>query len=534
MNTNLNTDFDPIESRIAQTLNHQAKDMIVQGAPDDAWNKAQAGRRRVRRARQGVSMLCALAMLSAGFGVYKWQTKPQPTEVTFGEESDLHLIPTWLPDKVEVHLQDGTGGEIYSDPSDTSIWRSEKQMVSLSWNTQPGYGNKETLEKALEQVAKNGSPDGQWMSWYANEINVQLSVVPSLPPIELAKLANSVRTDSASHVASIPTPPEGLTLRYSGPAKALTPTRQWWMGNVNVNSDGKSGVQISAVLPSPLNVELFGEGGDQFGAAASGTEVSVRGHVGKLVSSTFQGRTDFYVRWFESGWMVSIFGGSKENVLQVANGMKVATQQEWDAFPRMGPGGSVPVDPGERRKATEVAATVDVGSSELKVFAGDLITENGCVNIKLKGTGDKDEFCLKPTGKPVLWSGVRTISGKKSVVAIVDLHVDSVALTKESGDASTQIISARSIDDETPAGFVVDTTTEGDKYTWLGVVALPFDGDSPGRIEAFFNTEFDRDAPSGEAPDVDADPNAEAAAGSDTNEEYDAPLKSLGRFEVAN
>jgi hypothetical protein len=529
MNSDFNTDFDPIETRVFETLNRQVENTIVHAAPDEAWNKAQAGRRRVRRARQGVSMLCALAMLSAGFGVYKWQTKPQPTEVTFGEESDLHLIPTWLPEGTKMMLQDGVNSG-WSRPGETTVWRSGKQVVTLESNTSPGQGSGSSLEQALSLAKADSAEQGQYANWKVDAVNVTLSVAPRVSVEEFERLAKSIEISADNQIARLSVPPLNLPVTYSGPSKSLQPRRQWYMSALAI-----SDISIFANLPSPVSEQAYGspESRGQFDKSES---IEIGGHSGQLSSYEYNNHVTNVVTWAESGWDVQVHGSDKANILKIANGMKLATQQEWDDFPRMNQfsGGPVYASPEERRKATEVAATIEVGSGELKVFAGDLITEDGCVNIKLKGTGDKDEFCLKPTGKPVLWSGVRTIGGKKSVVAIVDLHVDSVALTKESGDASTQIISARSIDDETPAGFVVDTTTEGDKYTWLGVVALPFDGDSPGRIEAFFNTEFDRDAPSGEAPDVDADPNAEAAAGSDTNEEYDAPLKSLGRFEVAN
>jgi hypothetical protein len=461
-------------------------------------------------------------VLSSGFGLYKYQTRSVPTEVSFGEESDLHLIPTWLPDGTKLTLEDYVGTQMYGQPGETSVWRSGKQVVTLSSNQAPGQGSGSSFDKAMAAV-KTQTQDGQYADWKVDSVNVILSARPSIPTEDFIRLAQSVAIDS-ERGAKLAAAPLGLPLTFSGLAKELMPTRQWSMWALNPT--GGQGISISALLPSSAANRAYGDSDIQ--AVPPSEVTTVNGHDATVATITNGALKTAFVSWSQNGWNVQVWGTSRDKILKVANGLKVATQQEWEDFPRMNRGGSVHVDPIERRKALDVAATVPVGSGELTLIAADLISEKGCVNMKLEGTGQKDEFCLKPSGKPVLWSAVRTVGGKKSVVAIVDLHVDSVTLTSEGGDASTQIISAKTISDETPAGFVVDTSVEGDKYSWLGVAVLPFEGDSPGRIEPYFNTEFDRDAPSAEADPTggpDGDPSTD-------EDEYDAPLKSLGRFDV--
>ena len=345
-------------------------------------------------------------------------------------------------------------------------------------------------------------------------------------------------------------PPAGLPEVFHGDPDKLAPWDGWFLWPKTNNP--RENISISAILESPVYNDIFDDK-PRFGTFLR--VVSIRGHDAQLISYPSQSLsggkgatkpvTRFEVSWAERGWHLSVGGEIEESVLGLAASLQDATDDQWAKNNKM-ERVPTPPTPDERRVANEASVSVATPGGDLKIRAGDLVTAEGCVNLVFEKVSGKDEKqCVKTTGSPVLWSGVREIGGKRVVLAVVDLHVDAVTLTTDTGAVSTQIVSSLTLDTVQPDGFVVDTAVTGGDYRcrWIGVVALAFDGDSPGQIEAFTNTEQDRDALPGlveadtdtGSPAVDVERTSDiSASGTDVDDAapFDRPLKSLGRFPV--
>jgi hypothetical protein len=550
----MNTDLDKaIEQHVHASLERAVSRTSIPATSDAAWGRAQRESRRRRRTRMTTSLLAACALLATMFGVYRATDIRKRNVAQTGAVERLRLVPTWMPDGVTLRLQDGFYSSGQEPQRNLVVWRQGDRRISVTSlvTTDPRYLNPQTLDLALVRLRKE-SAVGQYASWLSDGVGLDASIEPALPWAEFEAILRSITVDPATKFVSPGSMPANYKEVFRGDAKAVWPVDSWYMWPQQ-NYD--QGVSVSAIKRSVINREVYGDAQDRTGFEVV-DEVEIRGRKVKLCGSKAieigvnvsapEKPTRFGLSWSERGWDVNVSAASKDAVLKVARGLRDATDQEWADFPSYNRGGiNTQATPAERRKATSLAATIETGAGDIKVRAGDLVTAEGCVNLVFTGIGKDEKLCVKPSGKPILWSGVREVGGKKVVLAVVDLHVDSVMLTGKDEPVRPDIISSLSIDDAVPTGFVVDVSEDGATYQWIGIVALPFEGDKPGDLEAFSSTEFDRDAPS-ELVDTDADLGSDTAspepesgsaeAGSaDVDEpfvEYDMPLKSLGRFPV--
>jgi hypothetical protein len=501
-----------LEERLTTSLARSADEIRL--TPNEAKGFAQAV--RFRRKRRGgrtlIAGVAAIAMVGGGISTYKAATDDPPVQVAVAESAELWLTPSWLPDGVSVTLNDELPSSSQLGKSWSYIWaRGNERLFISSFHPETGWQELRTLADALA-ARRPGQSDG-YLMWTEGSVNLSLSMPRGSSPEQTERVARSIKLDEEGKVV-VPSVATNLPLIFGDSSELLKDQGAWTM----YDAKAEPPVLIRATRPSPKVKEL-----QLRDRSTQGVPQTVRGKEGRLLTepSPDANKTASVVSWDENGWQLSVSAPSKEVALRIAEGLRSVTEEEWDAFPRTGP-----PTIRQRRRATTEAAAIEVGSGALVAKAGEVFTPEGCVNIQLLGTDREDKFCLPVTNDPVLWSGIRTIGGKSTVVAIVSLKVDAVTLNT-TNQATTDIVSSLSIDDVTPIGVSVDVDEKGERYKWIGFVAIPFDGPAPGYLEALFDTEFDREAPSAEV-DLEADtPEPE-----DTDVDHDALLKSLGVFPI--
>jgi hypothetical protein len=535
-----------LEEQVRNSLDRSASYVQPLVVGDGAWGKAQRHRRNRQRARVATSVLAAVALLSAGFGVYKATDIRKRNVAQGGEIARVRLIPV-AKEGVSYTVQDQmvkAPAIVSAGFEDMRIWKKGTVEVSLTGRGDLSPGYTETLTQAVAKVRSEVNPDWHYLTWTDGVGMFILSASRETSLDQLEQLAKSATVDPVGKQLLVSQPPMGLPEVFHGDPDRLEPLDGWFLwSQVRAPNDE---VSINGILQSPQYREIFGSN-LRFGILIR--KLSMRGHnavlfsyeswttsAGSMVKKTF---TRYSLQWIERGWEITVSGSKESAVLETAATLQDATDAQWAAMKNVEvyPAASTPA---ERRIAKKVAATVETPAGDLNVRSGELVTKEGCANLVFEKVSGKDETqCVKTAGSPVLWSGVREVGGKKMVVAVVDLHVDAVTLTADTGAVSTQIVSSLTLDSVQPAGFVVDTAENGAEYRWIGIVALPFDGESPGQIEAFTNTEFDREAaselvdtdnPAADAETATESPATDAAA--DDEAPYDMQLKSLGRFPV--
>jgi hypothetical protein len=538
-----------LEEQITRSLEQSAERVLPVTATGGAWAKSQKQQVNRQRTRMLTSVCAAIALLAAGFGVYKSTDLRKRNVAQTANEQRVRLVPTWTPDGVALRLQEGISWGEAEPQQNMVVWRQGDRRISATVlaTNDPRYVNNQTLDQAIALLTKQPS-SWQHAAWIQGDVALMVTIAPALPQSQAEVILRGISVDPLTKAVSPRSLPTNFREVFRGDAKVVAPVDSWTMFPAQYNGQR---VSVYAVKRSMIDREIYGDEQDGFGFDVV-DEVEVRGRKAKLFESKAvqpenvpapESPTRFEVKWSERGWDVSVSGVLRDDVIKVAQGLKDAADEEWAEFPRYSPGGiNTEATPAERRQATKVAATVETESGSVNVRAGELVTAEGCVHLVFTGIGKEEKHCVSPSGKPILWSGVREVGGQKVVLAVVDLHVDAVMLVSKDEPVPSDIVSSLSINDTVPAGFVVDVSEDGATYKWIGIVALPFDGDKPGDIEAFSSTEFDREAPS-EIVDTDADtgsvtessePEPESAS-IDVDEplvEYDMPLKSLGRFPV--
>jgi hypothetical protein len=537
----MNTDFDElIEHRVRASLERTLAGTPVSETSDAVWSRVQHERRSRRRSRAAVSMLTACALLVTLFGVYRATDTRKQTIADSGSEERVRLLPTWTPDYVSLRLQDGTVADASMVLTNAVFWREGSRTISVAVLSAAYVSStREAALKGLEEQPKIF----QFARWAQDGLNVQVSIQPPLPVREAQMIVRSMIIDPAARSVSPASMPAGYSEVFRGEQSVLQPLDSWFLFPIAMT--GPASLVASGVKRSRMQRELFG---DQVSPGATLIEtIDLRGHKARLTSeplmkvSASDGRPggeppedQFGLFWTENGWDLTVGGSSREDVVRFARGLKDATDQEWADFPRTGGVEVVQGTPSERQSASNVAVTIDTGAGEVSVRAAELVTAEGCVNLVFIGIGADEQHCVKPKGTPVLWSGVRKVGGQKVVLAVVDESVDSVILVRSEDPARTDIVSSLTIEDTMPAGAVVDLSQNGSEFQWIGFVALPFEGDNPGQIEAFTNA---AEAETDQAQDTIPldESNAEPVAPDDTREpgeESDVSLRSLGRFPV--
>ncbi len=507
-----------LEEKIRTSLERQVQhvDAHDETAFAAVFVGVKRGATRRRRARiASVSCVALLAVGAVGVVVQVQDRRPSPTATSSTE--DFRLVPSWTPEGMTFARQDLVRSQ--EGFAHTTVWRDGDRMVILSVNAErPGCCQPRALEQALIDRQVDGN---QYISWSDASTEFALWARPALPGDEIKRFASSVRFDAATRALTFDGPIGDLREVFRGESKELQSLQAWSLSG--------GSLYLSAELPSATARRIFPTGPNSLNGQVK--QVEARGVPGYVTVS----KEGASLSWTEGSWRFLVSGLDEATVVKFANGLRPATMQEWDEFPSLNTGAAP--TPEDRRKPAAVAATIETDQGEVRLRAGDLVTEEGCVRVVIEGLDKEVKECIKPGSQTVPWSTVAKVKGKKVVVAIVDLTVDAVRLTGEPGEPSPEVISSLTIDDVIPAGFVFDTSEHNSR--WLGFVVLPFDGDQPGRIEAYTSAEFDREAPSMTLPD-DQSPEAEGqvptpaepGAEAELVDELDLPLKSIGRFPI--
>jgi hypothetical protein len=525
----MNTDFDErFEQRVKASLERTIATTPVSETSDAVWSRVQHEHRSRRNSRAAVSVLTVCALLVTLFGVYRTTDTRKQAIADSDPGERVRLVPTWTPDSISLRLQDGTVADGSMSWTNVVFWREGNRTISVTVMSATNVSStQEAALKGLEQQPKTF----QFARWAQGELNVQVIIRPPLPVREAQTIVRSMIIEPVSQSVSRASMPPGYREVFRGEQSALQPLDSWYLFPSAMT--GPPSLIASGVKRSRMQQELFGNQ-ESPGVTLIET-IDLRGHKARLTSeplmtiSASDGRPvgqvpeeQFGLRWSETGWDLTVGGSSREDVLRFARGLKDATDQEWADFPRVRGTEAVQGTPSERQRASNVAVTIDTGTGEISVRAAELLTTEGCVNLVFIGIGADEKLCVKPTGTPILWSGVRNVDGQKVVLAVVDESVDSVMLVGPNVPVQTEIVSSLAIDDTVPSGTVIDLLENGSQSKWIGFVALPFRGDNPGQIEVFTNTDSGTDSDT----DTDTEDYAENPG------EYDMPLRSLGRFPV--
>ncbi len=539
---NRNTDGQ-IEDQLRKALATRAR--TVGAVPDSeaAWQRSRSAKLRPPRNRLaiGASLLAGVVgVIATAVVINRREANEHQVRVTEIPIDDLRLVPSPLVPGARYSI----GSKSVSETSAaTIVWRNDSQMIVLrsSWySAAMANGRLTDLDEALGEARSTGREIGGTLWWQTPLRTLSLSAAPPVKASEMERLARSVVFDADGNVAGMATP-LGLSKVFDGASSLLEPER-WWSITFDSGDQLAAGLSIRSVYaqrPSALADSLGTDGTDLSQLGLVGRTRSVRRTIGKVIEGDRVnslgkpvGKSTL-LQWRERGWIVSVTAESEAAAVSMAESLREPTEEEWyDLVTRFE--FDVPII--ERRKALRTAAAVDVLNDKVVVRVAEVTTQGGCVNIAVQyqsgesGSSLKqadDRMCLEPSGPDLAWSGIRTLAGRPVVVAIVRVNADSALLTQDPGPPVTATGSPAElgVSPIQPEGIVFDTLPVG-STGWLGLVVLPFDGESPGRIELFSDTNFDRSAPSPEPSE------AEPVADLDSESEYQPMLRSLGRFEV--
>lgn len=507
----------------------------------------RGAQRRSTRKRRSVGAVLAAGVLVCVSAAVLGPADPKVADVRISEipAEDFRLVPVPLPEGARYSF--GSQASV-GVPGITQIWRTETQMVTLRFRPFPiawANGRSTDLEAALAQARAAGRSIGGGFGWESSlsssSLFIWVTASPPLTSAEMEKIARSVNVGDDGRSAHMPSP-LNLPQVFDGASSLLEPER-WWSVIV------RSGDQLAAMPPiqsvyaqrSSATAAAIGTDGTDASrlGMVGGRARKVRGSVGRVVERDRLNSTgkpvgkSALLEWKERGWTVSVTAESEEAAVAIAESLREPTDEEWyELVLRYDT--NVPI--AERRKALNASAQFQVGtgSSKVVVRVGELTTAEGCVNVALQyragsapvGLPD-DRLCLNPSGPDLAWSAVRTVSGQTVVVAVVRINADGAILTTDPGSAGSGVGSPAQlgVTPVQPEGVTFESEDPASS-DWLGVVVLPFEGDSPGRIELFTDSNFDRSAPSVEVGATDP------SVGNGPDAEYQPLLRSLGRFTV--
>ncbi len=528
------------EDEITESLHRRAGIVDVDPRAGDAWALCETTRRRSARKRAAVTAMCSVAVLIVGASAVVNRPKPT-TDLLVADQpaQDLRLVPSPLPAGAVLSQSPDVSASIGAeDNSTTSIWRGKGQTLMLVAGLDDVgiAGPLGSLDEVIERAKLNGYLSGQSLVWSAGKTVLALSAWPAMKSDDLTAIARTVTVNPDGRATLVA--PKGLTDVFEGTSRLLK-TERWWNLVLDDHvSGGGPQTMVTAQLPSSMWRDVYANSLELWAPQTTDAyKVTVRATTGLVNNLTTRGAdgtpvpspTQFVVTWEERGWILNVFADSEREALAIAESLHEPTADVWRDLDSSADHLSVE----ERRKPVKLEAESEIGPGRVQVRAGRLVTDAGCVNLRVvytdsagrtdgspNGSPD-DNMCVKPSGSgtggsDLLWSGVREIAGQRALVAIVGVRVDAVDVITESGV----------VDRVSPEGISFDNPVPNSS-SWVGLVVAPLSGASGAQLDLLADGNYDRLAPSAEAHEGDPDPVV------NSDEEYVADYRSLGRFSVS-
>jgi hypothetical protein len=512
MNTNV-FEHAELEARL-ETAFDAIGDSIGTPTRDAAqvWSAMERRTSRRRRTRVIAGFAAVTALATGGTAQYAAVSNNEVAKrinIRMADGREGLLIPGWRPNDNQLTLLPMNLSSSLGLSELHVIWGKGPTTIRLSsWITRIAPGtdtrmvDQTTSLVALgpsEEVSQTGE---RFARWVTGDLMVVLRTSRDVSKGDFDAVRALV-TINAEGLAVVNKEPLGLPLLVQS---SLPEYFDGW-----TVSAGASRTLISAMRRNPeyekvpARMEPHGD-----------RSVVVRGvtaSIDQFADGSGSGAALVGLTWIEGDMWYSVSAKDRETAVRVANSLRPPTDDDWAELRRL-PNTSEPYV----YSADHVLelGTIDVAGGTVVGTSAELVTD-GCVKITLNVGGAAEKICVKLTTDPVLWSGVRTINGKRVVIAIVGNAVDATRVVNN----DTPVIAGTVNDSEVDVEWISEGTpiyldNKGSKSTWIGLVAQATDEPAPV-LEVLRNGNLDR---------------TETEPLLDANDELITPLRPLARTSI--
>jgi hypothetical protein len=474
-----------LEDRLIHALQETADSATDRrGDVSATWQRTVRIRRRRKAIRIMTSTTAAVALLATGIGVFALRDhRPTRTVAAATFDPNFRLLPTWLPEDIPLDALMVESGNSPTDlppgfineqhPAHVRQWAGGLQSV-LIIEEYPSLPVASLLvSEPTVDLSRNIRCETSCNASGANsKLSLSISANQAVTPEQFKAFVRSLTLNESTF--SVPAPPFGLPLIFDRSLQNMFwfASDSWTVRTAPELSDvfglsaGKSENELTAL-----------NGPEQ--SWSDGELIEVRGLPARLTSSN---DVSFVVNWREHGWDLSVVSNSAENVKRIAEGLRVATDAEFDLRK------VASSDFGKKYQYSLEAPSAEVFAKSAEINGRIKIAKNetvssGCTRMLITGGTTNEEICLHISEDPVLWSGVRAIGDKKVLIVASGSPADAAALVPPDsvpfvGPVKTSAVGAV----EMQVAFVQG----GGRSYWVGISRFVID-DTTTHFELFAN-----------------------------------------------